>query len=58
VTQSSRGIEKPTARWPPAKMWIRISVFVSWPPTPSLSTPYTLPACIAVSSAEESVFPW
>ena len=29
VTQSSRGIEKPTAFCPPAKMWMRISVFVS-----------------------------
>ena len=32
-------------------------MFVSWPPTPSLLTPYTLPACIAVSSADDSVLP-
>ena len=46
LTQSSRGMEKPTAFLPPAGMWIRISVLVAFPPTP-FSTPSLLPACSA-----------
>ena len=40
-------MEKPTAFLPPAGMWIRISVLVAFPPTPS-STPCLLPACRAL----------
>jgi hypothetical protein len=56
VTQSSRGIEKPTALVPLAKMWIRIKVFVAWPPTPP-ATPWTLPACIAASRSAGRMLP-
>ena len=44
MTQSSRGIENPTARVPFAKMWIRISVLVAFPPVPA-SIAWRLPAC-------------
>ena len=47
MTQSSRGMEKPTAFLPPAGMWIRISVLVALPPTPA-ATPARLPACRAL----------
>jgi hypothetical protein len=58
VTQSSRGIENPTAFFPPGKMWIRISVLVVQPPTPSNSTPCTLPACIAASTFAGRMLPF
>src|ERR1039458_8193969 len=50
-------MEKPTAFFPPAGMWIRISVFVAFPPTP-FATPCLLPACSAARTPPGRMFPF
>jgi len=57
VTQSSRGMEKPTAFPPFAKMWIRISVLVALPPQPAAISA-ALHACSALSTSSGRMLPF
>ena len=57
MTQSSRGMEKPTAFPPFAKMWIRISVLVSLPPQPAAISA-ALHACRAFSTSSGRMLPF
>ena len=57
MTQSSRGIEKPTAFPPPAGIWIRISVFVALPPQPA-ATSCALHACRALRTSGGRMLPF